>query len=225
MCKKTFCVLLSFLLLLACASCGKEPLSNEQLYTNAVEDAKTCDPNEISKLMELSDGENLLISWNNFPDEFEVGGTYSPHATLEIWCISYEELQEWYQKNNKGVTDWTERLEQLIGLPEDFGYTHFTAFTVTPDDVIRPAYQPDPRKQVTKADLDGSALGEYADWFEGNTQWSYVDSAWPWTRLGYTYDWAQGQERGLCEFLIRTGAEVNVEWTVTTEELISMLAK
>ena len=75
------------------------------------------------------------------------------------------------------MEDWTLRLEQLIGLPADFGYTHFAAFTVTPEDVIRPAYQPDAQKQVAAADLDGSALGGCAAWFEGNTQWAYVDSA------------------------------------------------
>lgn len=224
--KKLSLLLAVVLLFSLCAACGgQEKPSNEELYAAAVEDAKTCKKNEISKLVELADSGNLLISWNSFPEEFPVGSTYIPRSDLEIWCISYEELQTWYSRNSKGVTDWTERLEQLIGLPEGFGYTHFTAFIADADDVIRPAYQPDPQKQVTKADLDGSALGEYAAWFEGNTQWSYVDSAWPWTRLGYTYDWAQGQERGLCEFLLLTGSEVGVEWTVTTEELIAMLAK
>ena len=52
------------------------------------------------------------------------------------------------------------------------------------------------------------------------------DSAYPWTRLGYTYDWADnGQEYGLSEFLIRQGAEVEVAFTMTTEEFIAWLGE
>lgn len=91
--------------------------------------------------------------------------------------------------------------------------------------MIRPTCRPDAQKQVAAADPDDSALGDCTAWFEGNTQWSCVDSAWPWTRPGYTYDWAQGREKGLSGLLIRSGAEVTVEWTVTTEELLQMLAE
>ncbi len=61
----------------------------------------------------------------------------------------------------------------------------------------------------------------YKAWFDGNIVWSYFDSAYPWTRLGYTYDWGGGgNEYGLSEFLIRKDAVVEVEFTLTTEEFI-----
>lgn len=209
-----------------CPGCTKEVPEmtfHEQLYYDAVSDAEVCEESEISELITLQEGKNLLVSWNNFPEEFAEGGCYTASADLELWCVSFDELKSWMQQNSAEVSDWTLRLEQLIGLPEGFGYTHFTAFYVTPEDVIRPAYQPDVQKQLTADMLDGSALGDYAAWFQGNEQWSYEDSAWPWTRLGYTYDWAEGHERGLCEFLILPGKEVEVAWTVTTDELIAMM--
>lgn len=193
------------------------------LYKTALEDAKVAESDEIFPLYELKDGENLLLSWNDMPQEFPVGEFYTVKEDLQLWCVAFEELKCWYEKNAEGVTNWTKRLEQLIGLPGGTGYTHFTAFMVRPEDVIRPAYQTDPQKQMTEDLLDGSALGKYEEWFQQNEKWSYREAEWPWTRLGYTYDWAEGRERGLCEFLLLPGKEVRVEWTVTTEELIHRL--
>ncbi|MBR4798868.1 MAG: hypothetical protein IK047_01255, partial [Clostridia bacterium] len=54
---------------------------------------------------------------------------------------------------------------------------------------------------------------------DGNIIWSYFDSAFPWTRLGYTYDWADnGTEYGLSEFLVFSGAKAKVEYTYSVDE-------
>ena len=61
----------------------------------------------------------------------------------------------------------------------------------------------------------------YKDWFDDNIIGSYFDSAYPWTRLGYTYDWANnGTEYGLSEFLIFSGAEVTIEYTYSIDQFI-----
>lgn len=200
-------------------------MKNSELYRNAIEDAKVAEIDEISQLYELKDGENLLISWNAFPGEYPSGEFYTVKEYPQLWCVAYDELKEWFMQNRNDVDDWDERFRQLLGLPERTWYSHFTAFTVQTKDVIRPAYQPDPQGQITPDMLDGSRLGEHEDWFRQNERWSYREAEWPWTRLGYTFDWAPGRERGLCEFLILPDAEVKVEWTVTTAELIDKLSK
>lgn len=202
---------------------GRDSYVYDEAYLEAVEDSKICEEEEIEELVELADGETLFISWHNFPSEFNEGALYTASEDLQLWCVSYEEMLEWFQLYGENVGDWTKRFEQLLGLPAGFGYTHFTAFMVTPEDVYRPAYQPDPQKQVTADVLDGSALGEYEDWFKENEEWSYETSSWPWTRLGYTYDWCENMEKGLSEFIIKDGAQVKVEWTVKTSELVDML--
>lgn len=198
-------------------------MENRDLFKNAIEDAKVSEADEIFPLYELADGENILLTWSNFPEVFPVGEYYSAKREYQLWCISLEELKLWYKVNSDDVSNWQQRLEQLLGLPANRGYTHFTAFTVFPHDVIRPAYQPDPQQQITEEMFDGSLLGKYEEWFRDNEIWSYRESEWPWTRLGYTYDWAEGRERGLCEFLILPGAEVKVEWSLTTDKLIELL--
>ena len=50
---------------------------------------------------------------------------------------------------------------------------------------------------------------EFRAWFEENEAASYGADGYPWTRLGYTYDWADnGTEYGLTEFLVPSGTEV-----------------
>lgn len=54
----------------------------------------------------------------------------------------------------------------------------------------------------------GPAAGtfmSYPDWFANQTRYSYTADAnpYPWTRLGYTYDWGSGNHVGLSEFVVR----------------------
>ncbi|MEG0378395.1 MAG: hypothetical protein RR614_07940, partial [Eubacterium sp.] len=124
----------------------------------------------------------------------------------------------------KGVTDWTLRLKQLVGVPPDKEYTHVSAMWVSPEDVLRPAYKTDIKTDTMQTTLPEETPEAYKEWFEDNIMWSYFDSAYPWTRLGYTYDWAPGSdEYGLTEFWVRPGATVTVEFTDTIDEFIKRL--
>ncbi len=67
---------------------------------------------------------------------------------------------------------------------------------------------------------------EFELWFNDNIIGSYYSEyLYPWTRLGYTYDWADnGTEYGLSEFLVVEGAVVTVEYTMTTEEFLAYIS-
>jgi hypothetical protein len=48
---------------------------------------------------------------------------------------------------------------------------------------------------------------------------SYGDNGYPWTRLGYTYDWhPDTPETGLSEYVIPQGSTVEVHANVETRE-------
>lgn len=206
----------------------------EKLYTAAVADAVNADPDELEPLVELtrsdpmttwsSQGQVLLLSWNDQPEAYpkEVEITLSGG---EIWTFTDREIASWYSKNSNGVKDWTFRLEQLIGLPPDAGYTHVSGFWVDPSDVIRPAYVTDVTEQMQLTFPDGT-IPAFEVWFEENSLFSYKDSAYPWTRLGYTYDWAVNDtEYGLTEFLIEKDASVQVAFTISTADFLTWLGQ
>ncbi|GHU57398.1 hypothetical protein FACS1894133_0680 [Clostridia bacterium] len=207
--------------------------SVKTLYDNAVRDAVFADDSEILPLVSLTPddplttwndkGQVLLLTFHKYPESYVAGADYTTEYG-EVWTFTDKEIAKWYRENKEGVTDWTARFKQVIGVPFDKEYTHFSAVWVTPSDVKRPAYETDVTKQLSGAKLPEDVDPAFKTWFEGNIIWSYFDSWYPWTRLGYTYDWGNpGKEYGLSEFLIRKDATVTVEFTKTTDEFLSWL--
>ena len=210
---------------------GEPEKNSQELYAAAVADAVTAEEGEVLPLVTITpesdmvtwkEGKVLLETVNNQPELYLEGETITVPG--EVWTFTDRELAAWYGEHKKGVTDWTLRLKQLVGVAPDDEYTHVTAMWVSPDDVRRPAYSTDISDDKMPVSLPEDTPEEYRDWFNGNIIWSYFDSAYPWTRLGYTYDWAADSgEYGLTEFWVRPGAEVTVEYTDTIGEYIDRL--
>ena len=201
----------------------------------AVMDAEVIEDNEILPLTVLasssdmatfnSEGQVLLLSWHKYPDSYIPGEQFTCKYG-EMWTFTDKEILSWYHKNNQGITDWELRFEQLLGLPATDNKTHVSAFWVDMDEIIRPAYVTDVAMQISPDALDGSQLGDYKDWFNSNAEYSYNTSAYPWTRLGYTYDWCKDtNEYGLTEFIILPNSVIDVEWTKSFDEFLNWMAE
>lgn len=206
--------------------------SEEALYQEAVLDAMTVEADEIlplvtitpqSELVTWQDGKILLLTVNSHPERYATGSTFTLPG--DIWAVTDLEFFAWYVENKQGVTDWTMRLKQLVGVPPDQDYTHVTAMWVAPEDVRRPAYLTDiTSDRAMLSALPEDTTDEYKMWFNGNIIWSYFESSYPWTRLGYTYDWAaDSDEYGLSEFWVRPYATVTIAYTYTIAEFIARL--
>ncbi|MGN0108036.1 MAG: DUF3089 domain-containing protein, partial [Hominilimicola sp.] len=92
------------------------------------------------------------------------------------------------------------------------------------DDLYRPSA--DRRIDTTAASLDfpKNTDAEYIEWFNSYMTSSYYPHKYPWTRLGYTYDWADnGTEYGLSEYVLKNGSMVAVEKTYTNEEFFEYI--
>lgn len=210
-----------------------ETQTPQQLYDAAVRDAMTVEPEELHPLVSLEkkmpyatydeQGRVLLLTFHKYPDSYPDGADVSL-SWGEVWTFTGGELAGFVEDNGEGVTDWPLRFRQLIGLPPDNGATHFTAMWVKPEDILRPAYIQETGEVSMTAALPENTDEEFKAWFDGNIIRSYFDSAYPWTRLGYTYDWADnGREYGLSEFLVKKGSDVTVAYTATTEDFIGQL--
>jgi len=204
-----------------------------ELYLAAVIDALIIEPDEVYPLVSLAQndpfttwndaGQVLLVTWNNTPELYQ-NGEIAAIGEYEVWAFTDREITEWYRLNKKNVTDWELRFKQLIGLPPDTGYTHFTAMWVDTGNVLRPAYRQDVTVSNMTTGFYDDADEVFLEWFNGNKLYSYFEKLYPWTRLGYTYDWAEGgTEYGLSEFIILPNSTVLVEFTVTTEDFLHWL--
>ncbi|MDO4265528.1 MAG: hypothetical protein Q4C63_03575 [Eubacteriales bacterium] len=229
--------LVAIVLLSACV--GKKPAERtpQELYALSVRDAAFADADEIYPLISLTpedpltkwddQGRVLLVTWHNYPGSYPEGET----VTLSwgtVWTFTEDEIASKYAKDISKVKDQELRLKQLIGFGPDSVHTTFTGFWVSPEDVVRPAYQTDPADGSMMVSFPEEETVEeaYKIWFDDNILNSYYYGAYPWTRLGYTFDWADnGTDYGLTEFLVSQGAEVEVAFTETTEEFLSRLAE
>ena len=210
--------------------CKKEPSkTDEELYSDAVKDAAFADEDEILPLVSLiesdpmttwKDGKVLLLTWHNYPDSYPEGET----VTIQwgpVWTFTDKEIAS----HGKELGDDPEtRLKQLIAFAPDSEHSTVTGFWVDPQNVKRPAYQTDPTVGNMTNNFGESVDEEFKEWFDDNILWSYYYGNFPWTRLGYTYDWADnGTEYGMTEFIVESGAEVKVEFTETTEEFLDRI--
>ncbi|MDE5883540.1 MAG: hypothetical protein K2H29_00430 [Oscillospiraceae bacterium] len=137
-----------------------------------------------------------------------------------MWTFTDKEIAS-YGDALRSADNPEMRLTQLIGFAPDSEHSTVTGFWVDPKDVKGPAYQSNPTIGDMTTDFGESTDKEYKKWFDENILWSYYYGEYPWTRLGYTYDWADnGTEYGMTEFIVESGAEVKVEFTETTDEFL-----
>ena len=150
---------------------------------------------------------------------------------IDVWVTAVPEVQNACQsfKGDIGL-----RLRQFLGFPPEHKFTDFVVITVKRKDIFRPAPNPDPTTTSPCGNAMESNCGEafpqrvskkHVKWLANQMLSSYVISesaqtrdGYPWTRLGYTYDWRPGSNKyGASEFVIRKGSKVKVEEIVPYE--------
>jgi len=220
-------------MLAGCAKGNEAAKSPEELYRDAVRDAAFADDDEILPLVSLvesnpmttwQDGKVLLLTWHNYPDSYPEGEA----VTIQwgpVWTFTDKEIASHAEELQK-ADDAKARLKQIIAFAPDSEHTTVTGLWVDPQNVKRPAYQSDPTIEDMSNSFDENVDVDFKSWFDDNTLWSYYYGEYPWTRLGYTYDWADnGSEYGLTEFIVKSGADVKVEFTETTAEFLERITK
>lgn len=211
----------------------------QQVYQAAIKDAEVAEPGEISTRLTAITPHNthliwegaagmsrvLVVTWTSWTGYDNLVGksirvddlAKSVETSRDTWVTVAPELQDFCGRQCLDSTNMTLRVEQLLGLPPHGEKTRFVAFWVNVDDLFRPS--PDPEVSDHEAELDIPASprfvtvsAEHADWFDALKETSYGPDGYPWTRLGYTYDWGHPFCRfGLSEFVIWSGATVDVE--------------
>lgn len=199
-------------------------VKNLSLYHNAIVDAVQVEEQERLPLqsIDIAQEKVLVCTWNRYPESYVTGS----EITLkygDVWVFLADEVIKWGQQNGM-AEDMVLRMEQLIGLPPQKGNTHFSMLWVNPKDLYRPSPDNEIDDNIAELDFPENATEEYKQWFDGNKKYSYEPHKYPWTRLGYTYDWSDNStEYGLSEFIIKDGSKVVVEKTYSNEEFFEYI--
>ena len=213
------------------------PARQEQYYRKAIENSMYANPQKTRKLIEITK-ENPLLVWKTINQEDYVlmltwkAKNYYPAEGLyntdifETWVTAVPEL---YNKmKHVKVQDQAMRLKQLLGLPPSAQNCIFIEFWVRPVDLFRPC----PDKEITDQQCNcsfsskDSTDNDYIQWFnKGRIDRYYANglyNQYPWTQLGYTYDWhpKNKSHTGVSEFVIGKNKNIYVHKSYTTEEYL-----
>ncbi len=129
------------------------------------------------------------------------------------------------------------QLRELLGVPPDHQIPHLVVMLVQAADMFRPTPDPNPwtvcpcgnpASGTCKFDAAVQCGNSFPkDVPASHVQWiansllglHQVPGGFPWTHLGYTYNWKPGADPyGASEYIVRKGSQVIVENTLSPEE-------
>ena len=168
----------------------------------------------------------LVVTWKQNISYYEqyLDSAFYDTGSYPIWITTAPELKQ--RMHGVKAKDVYRRLIQLLGLPPNSVYSYFVEFWVKPADLFRPC--PDKEITDTKCETCFPKLAdpEHISWINENRISRYyqcdIVNQYPWTQLGYTYDWNPGNKRhiGLSEFVIGVNKKIVVKDIYKTDDYL-----
>jgi hypothetical protein len=203
-------------------------------FRRALRDAERAEPWEISRRLIAVREDNDRLVWRGEPGRRQVLGVtwtdwpgykaqvgQATNASRDIWVTMAPEVKRFCQ--GRAFPDADMRLEQLLGLRPESGKKYFVEIWASPKDIFRPSPDPEITDHEAELDFPDSRLliikRKHIDWINDLKAISYQETGFPWTRLGYTYDWGNPRRVvGPSEFVIEKGAPIEVHAVTLTHE-------
>jgi hypothetical protein len=160
-------------------------------------------------------------------------GEWVQTAPSETWVTVEPHLRDFcrtFMQNRKvDIAKLEERLEQRLGLAPASSKTDFVRLRLErpgPNVIFRPCVDPSADHANCSVGPPANVPADYRLWFLQQYYSSYgqsLISEFPWTSLGYTFDWATTsgnsfQRFGESEFVIHSGAPVQVVEVLSTSQ-------
>jgi hypothetical protein len=203
-----------------------------QTYQKAVAGMAVTQPWEVadSTLVVIPPGRPVTAATYTRVGKFKTGTIPAPG---DVWITVEPYLKDFCHKfltgHNNDLDELTSRLEERLGLPPAAGYTTVARIQLdaaTAKVVFRPCSDPSTAVANCQAGPPSGSDPAYAAWFSGQYYSAYGlprPNLYPWTSLGYTFDWAQGDngefERiGESEFVIPNKTPINVIEIMSTAD-------
>ena len=206
------------------------------MYSNAVVDSASALPTEVSDRLTPVVLSNTNLSWRTnqagnlqvkvcsfmtyktATNYYQVGEHQLSYG--DQWITVYPELRDFCA--GFAGPDQPLRIKQLLGMPPSAANDTVVEFWVSPDYLFRPT--PEPSIASTSSGNLSSLRAPlltsnfripsfWVEWYNATYASRNYDmtngvyNAWPWTQLGYTYDWASTSPThvGLSEFVVPSG--------------------
>ncbi len=222
------------LALSGCAAVAPSGTPPSALYEAAIADAAVASPRKVSPLLPLpADARVRVVSWvteNRTPCKPPESACATTTPPDRIWVTLAGEVQARCRAWGLRGDALRQRLEQLLGLPLDpppqFRKARFVTMEVARERLDRPCLGIDeskPQSPVCTVGIQAGRAPEVRDYVLRQMADSFIvggtgGPGYPFTRLGYTYDWnpvnARPGHYGASEFLV----QANTAATVITQQ-------
>ena len=238
---KNSLLLVLFLSFMACQT-TRNAKNATVLYQQSIQNSIYPEASKVSDKLIPVVKENQNLVWKNIKGEdYILVVTWKQNITYykqyldsafyntgkyPIWITTAPELRQ--RMHQEKAKDVNRRLIQLLGLPPNSVYSHFVEFWVKPSDLFRPC----PDKEITDTKCETCFPKEtdsaHVSWINENRISRYYQcdliNQYPWTQLGYTYDWNPKNKShvGLSEFVIGANKKIVVKAIYTTAEYLTM---
>lgn len=209
-----------------CALANAQEVTLQQRYDQAIKRAKEGLLPSMPLMPVPSDASTVrVVTWTSERADIGNATDKADHrlATGDIWVSLLSEIQgRCIGFSDEERKDLPVRIKQLLGLPPSFNGGKaggFAILEVKADggrDLFRPCMNPDPTQTSCAAPPPRTAYNAsvpHVQWMAKVVEDSYEKKPpadrFPWTQLGYTYDWAApAAPYGVSEYIVRTGAIV-----------------
>ena len=189
-------------------------------YRKSIKDAAVIQPNEVKAVAPITAESAQFVTWTAYPDSYKPG-TDLTLAWGETWVTQNGVVQKECKAFSKEAEAQNTGIQQLLGLPPKAGEKRFFAvLEVQTKDMFRPCANPSLTATECTASFGDNVSDAHKAWYAGQSAVAYqLPQGYPWTRLGYTYDWnPETDEEGVFEFVIKKGATVKVVSIAPTAE-------
>ena len=207
-------------------------------YDRAVTAARLPRGNDINKNLVTitADQPVSVVAWvrKDQADRLKVStGGWVTTAQSDMWVTVEPHLKEFCSKfareHKADGARLTQRLEQRLGLSPVSSKTTFVRMKLEhpgADVIFRPCSDPVVTQANCATGPPAASPPEYPQWFLQQYYYSYGNSLiseFPWTALGYTFDWAPARGRGFqrvgeSEFVVRKGSPIEIQEAVATAD-------
>ncbi|HPM04070.1 MAG TPA: hypothetical protein PK816_18055, partial [Candidatus Cloacimonadota bacterium] len=178
--------------------------------------------------------DNTHLVWDGIPGTSRVlVSTYTKYAssyqncigdTISLtwgvtWVTVGNELKDKIENSIVSENRLDLRIRQMLGLPPTNQSKYIVEMWVYPADLFRPAKDPEIDDTVCQLSFPANVSQDYINWFNNNSASSYGENGYPWTQLGYTYDWGNIVGKvGLSEYCIKQNANVKIKSVATVND-------
>lgn len=206
----------------------------DRAYNRALADSAVMKSKNIRQLHPITTSKARFVVWTDYPG-YLVNSNYV--FGRQVYVSRSAEMKKACRELPR--RDLNRRINELLGLPATPEPRRFVEISMDVDQpnnanlvdysnsshgqaIFRPCSDPNVKHSSCGFDFADDVNDAFKNWIYHKTRETFVEkhtdahsgrviNGYPWTDLGYTYNWAPGQDKfGVEEFVIKSGAVAEV---------------